>query len=138
MKKMIVLFGIFSVLLLSACSEKMNVTETDNSNASEKIANDKTSKNLIDPNTLIDGQWIDFNGVEKASDKYVSTESIDYNPGNEYSINNGVYVSYFNDEEFIETIRFNEEGKLNQVEDSNNIKLSFHEQFKDIISLTQN
>jgi len=121
MKKNILFFaGILSCLFLfSACSD--------------------TDGNLIDTSSVTEGSWITYDGETVENEEMRSTESIDYDPSKDYEINRSSYVSYYNGDEFIETIKYSEDPPmtLDTVEEADSIVISFNQYNKDTISLTE-
>lgn len=110
---------LLGVVLLSACS---------NSNG-----------NLIDTGSLTEGSWITYDGETVRNEEMRSTEAIDYDPSKYYEINRSSYVSYYNGDEFIETIQYSEDPPmtLDTVEEADSIVLSFNQYNEDTISLTE-
>lgn len=117
MKKLLCVITLTEILLLSACS-----SSGDGSNETGQRVN------LLNIEKFVDDGWINFDGeVSSSENEMVHTESISYNSNNKYYLNDSAYVSYFNDDKFIETALHNEENpiELKIVKEANNIKLSF-------------
>lgn len=91
--------------------------------------------NLIDTENLNEGSWIGFTGEHHSNSEYVYTESIDYNPSNNYILNRNAYISYFNDDDFLKTVQHAGGNEIDTVEDANNIVISFNRDRIDIIEL---
>lgn len=120
MKKILISLTLSVGLMLSACN---NPGESD-----ESIDAHGEVNNLLKAVEFNDGGWINFEGdVSSSENEMIHTDAVSYNPNNDYLINTSVYVSYYNDGDFIETILHNEEPPISieRVEDANNIKLSF-------------
>lgn len=113
-----------------------SATEEENK---EEVQNNISENNLINFDTIEEGTWIYYDGEFIQGDQMMLTESIKYNPESEYILNSGAYVSYFNDDEFIQTTLYSEGFPLNidTVEDANNIRLSFNRAFSDRIELEE-
>ena len=127
---------------LSAESEEGSDAETDSATESEKEATDESSEEepshdtgLLDLNDNEEG-WLNFEGEIGGNNEYRITPAIDYDPNKDYEINNGAYVTYYSGEEFIKTVQ-QSEGIIEQVEEADNIKVSYHNSFRNKISLTE-
>lgn len=94
--------------------------------------------NLIDTSSLTEGSWMGYNGEAVEDEEMISTDFIDYDPSNTYEINRSSYVSYFNGEEFIETIQYSGEPPmtLDTVEEADRIMVSFNQYNEDSIELS--
>lgn len=68
-------------------------------------------QNLFDPTTVEQGVWMGYEGqlMHNNSDMVLS-QPIEYDPSRSYAINNSAYVSYYNGESFIETVRYSDVG----------------------------
>src|SRR5699024_9473664 len=87
MKKTISLMSLLlGIMLLSACS----------SGSSEG--------GLIDTGAATSGSWMGYKGEAVDNDEMMTSESIKYDPSKTYEINRSSYVSYYNGQEFIETM----------------------------------
>ncbi|QQD85646.1 hypothetical protein [Jeotgalicoccus sp. ATCC 8456] len=95
--------------------------------------------NLIDTGSLTEGSWMGYDGEAVENEEMMTTESIDYDPATTYEINRSSYVSYFNGEEFIETIQYSDDPPmtLDTVEEADSIHVSFNQYNEDTISLTE-
>jgi len=110
---------LLSVIVLSACSN--------------------SDGNLIDTSSVTDGSWISYDGNVVENEEMMTSKSIDYDPSKDYEINRSSYVSYYNGDEFIETIQYSEDPPmtLDTVEEADSIVISFNQYNKDTISLTE-
>lgn len=117
--KMFLLTVFLTLVLLTACS---------NSNG-----------NLIDTGSLTEGSWITYDGETVENEEMRSTEPIDYDPSKDYEINRSSYVSYYNGDEFIETIQYSDDPPMtiDTVEEADSIVISFNQYNEDTISLTE-
>jgi len=130
-KKLIISLLFVIVTVLGACN---------NSSNDEVDADNENTNNLINTEELVEGEWIDTKGEHQENAGMYHTQSIDYSSSNEYALFANSYVSYYNAEEFIKTIRYSGEVKdiphnLESVEDADNVILSFSEQWVDEIEL---
>ena len=110
---------LLSVIVLSACSN--------------------SDGNLIDTSSVTDGSWISYDGNVVENEEMMTSKSIDYDPSKDYEINRSSYVSYYNGDEFIETIQYSDDPPmtLDTVEEADSIVISFNQYNKDTISLTE-
>lgn len=120
MKKLLVLMGSLMVLIISACNSSEGSTES-----------------LIEPDNVIGGAWINYNGDEIEDSDMKVTEAIEYDSSNVYEINRSSYVSYYNGDEFLETILYSEEPPIDiqTVEEADTIRISFNVYNADSITL---
>lgn len=93
--------------------------------------------NLIDTGSLTEGSWMGYDGDAVENEEMRTTEKIDYDSSKTYEINRSSYVSYFNGEDFIETIQYNGEPPmtLDTVEEADSIVISFNQYNEDTINL---
>ena len=93
--------------------------------------------NLIDTGSLTEGSWMGYDGEAVENEEMRTTEKIDYDSSKTYEINRSSYVSYFNGENFIETIQYNGEPPmtLDTVEEADSIVISFNQYNEDTINL---
>ena len=119
--KMSFMSVLLGVMLLSACS----------SGSSEG--------GLIDTGAATSGSWMGYKGEAVDNDEMMTSESIKYDPSKTYEINRSSYVSYYNGEEFIETIQYSGEPPmtLETVEDADSIVVSFNVYNEDTIKLQE-
>src|SRR5699024_4307895 len=80
--------------------------------------------------------WINFEGEVGGNTEYRITPKIEYTSDKTYEINTGAYVSYYNGDEFIKTVQ-QPEGAIEQVDDADNILVSYHYTFENKISLKE-
>lgn len=126
---------------LSAESEEGNESESENSTESESEPTDDSNEEpshdsgLLDLSDTEEG-WLNFEGDIGENSEYRITPKIEYNPDTDYKINNGAYVTYYNGDEFIETVQ-QAEGVIEQVDEADNIRVSYHNSFGNKISLTE-
>ena len=94
--------------------------------------------NLMDMGSLTEGSWMGYNGEAVENEEMMTTDYIDYDPSNTYEINRSSDVSYFNGEDFIETIQYSGEPPmtLDTVEEADRIMVSFNQYNEDSINLT--
>jgi|SRR5699024_969920 len=118
----------FKIFLLTLFLTLALVTACSNSNG-----------NLIDTGSLTEGSWITYDGETVEKEEMRTTEPIEYDPSKDYEINRSSYVSYYNGDEFIETIQYSEDPPmtLDTVEEADSIVLSFNQYNEDTISLTE-
>ncbi|WP_026867655.1 hypothetical protein [Jeotgalicoccus marinus] len=120
MKKRIIFNTLLlTVIVLSACSN--------------------SDDNLIDTSSLNEGTWVTYDGEVVENDEMRSTEPIDYDPSKSYEINRSSYVSYYNGDEFIETIQYSDDPPMtvDTVEEADSIVVSFNQYNEDTINLTE-
>lgn len=120
MKKILILSGLMSMLFIASCSNA-----------------EGTGESLIDNDSVIEGTWINYNGEETEDSEMRTTEAVEYDPSNDYEINRSSYVSYYNGDEFLETILYGEEPPMNleKVENADSIRISFNAYNEDSITL---
>lgn len=95
--------------------------------------------NLIDTGSLTEGSWVSYDGNTVENEEMRSTDHIDYDPSKTYEINRSSYVSYYNGEEFIETIQYSDDPPmtLDTVDEADSIVISFNQYNEDSITLTE-
>lgn len=162
MKKKLLLLGV-SMMVLAGCSsdseaangeseegmgtlsdesEEGTEAESENATNNESESTDDSNEEpshesgLLDLSDTEEG-WLNFKGEVGSNAEYRITPAIEYNPNSDYEINNGAYVTYYNGDEFIKTVLHDEAGVIEQVDDADSIRLSFHNSFLDRISLTE-
>jgi hypothetical protein len=121
-KKVLCLMSFVAILIVSACGN-----------------NGENGNNLIDHDNIVTGSWINYDGKETDDDEMRMTETISYNPEADYEVNRSSYVSYYNGDEFIDTVLYGEEPpmSLEKVEEADTIRISFNAYNEDDISLTE-
>ena len=122
MKKTISLMSVLlGIMLLSACSSGSG------------------EGGLIDTGAATSGSWMGYKGEAVENDEMMTSESIKYDSSKTYEINRSSYVSYYNGEEFIETIQYSGEPPmtLETVEDADSIVVSFNVYNEDTIKLQE-
>lgn len=112
---------LLGIMILSACS------------------NSSGEGGMIDIDSATEGSWMGYKGEPVESDEMMRSESIEYDPSKTYEINRSSYVSYFNGEEFIETIQYGDDPPmmLDTVEEADNIVVSFNVYNEDSIKLQE-
>src|SRR5699024_1254433 len=127
---------------LSAESEENNEATADNATESDSESTEESAEEepthdtgLLDLSDNEEG-WLNFEGGVGRNNEYRMTPAIDYDPNKDYEINNGAYVTYYSGEEFIKTVQ-QTEGSIEQVEEADNIKVSYHNSFRNKISLAE-
>ena len=127
---------------MSAESEVETEEEMDNDTESESETGEESSEEepthdtgLLDLSDNEEG-WINFEGDVGGNNEYRITPVIDYDSNKSYEINKGAYVTYYSGEEFIKTVQ-QAEGSIEQVEEADNIKVSYHNSFRNKISLAE-
>lgn len=95
--------------------------------------------NLIDTNSLTEGSWMGYNGEAVEKEEMRTTETIEYDASKKFEINRSSYVSFFNGDEFIETIQYSDDPPLtlDTVEEADNIIISFNQYNEDTIELKE-
>src|SRR5699024_8756867 len=127
---------------LSTESEEGTGSESENAENSEsESTGDSSSEESSHDSGLLDLSdneegWLNFEGEVSGNTEYRITPEIEYNPDTDYEINNGAYVTYYNGDEFIKTVQQGE-GVIEQVEDADNIRVSYHNSFGNKIALTE-
>lgn len=91
-------------------------------------------------NFLINGEWITFSGAFAKNTKMYRTYSISYSNKYKYTLNVGAYISYYNGNSFLKTIRLKGPAsmlpyELENVPDADNIYISFDQKYLDKIEL---
>lgn len=129
MKRLLCAITLTGSMLLTGC----NLSENSEDDTEQSV-------NLMNVETLNDEGWINFDGeISSSANEMVHTESISYIPNNEYLLNDSAYVSYFNNDDFIKTVLHDGENpiKISNVEEANNIKLSFSNKKAERIVLSE-
>lgn len=95
--------------------------------------------NLIDTGSVTEGGWISYDGDTVENEEMMTSKSIDYDPSKTYEINRSSYVSYYNGDEFIETIQYSDEPPmtLETVDEADSIVISFNQYNQDSIELKE-
>ena len=112
--------------------------EGKNKSQNSMKSDDKKSQNesgLLNLSNTEKG-WINFEGEVGGNTEYRITPKIEYTSDKTYEINTGAYVSYYNGDEFIKTVQ-QPEGAIEQVDDADNILVSYHYTFENKISLKE-
>lgn len=147
MKKSLLL--LLTASLLASCngdsSDDSSNNEQNNSesNLDYSSENENSSKeNLIDKSSLTKGVWIGASGSENNNDNMLLTETIKYDSSNQYQLIGNAYVAFYNDNNFIETVRYQGSSEdfpyeVETVENANNIRISYFEKWEDDILLTK-
>ncbi len=108
--------------------EEVEVAEEDETE--EEVDEDavEVGVNLFDPSTVEQGRWLAYDGqVRTDNSDMVLSSSIEYDPSLTYAINTSAYVSYLEDDRFIETIRYSDvtnERLIEPRDAANNIRIS--------------
>lgn len=126
MKKITVLLSLLVVVVLAACNNESSESSTE---AGETSTEQSGSENLFNPSTVEEGTWISQNGEIVEREGMVVSEAIEYNPEEEYSMNNSAYVTYFSGDEILKTLLL-DEGRpitLDTVDEADSIKVSIDE-----------
>lgn len=120
LKRVLFSMSMLSVLAVSAC-----------------VSNSENAENLIEHDMIEHGLWVDYNGENTEDDDMRVTEAISYHPEGEYELNRSSYVSYYNGDEFLETVLYSEEPpmEIDTVEGADNIRVSFNSYNEENISL---
>lgn len=127
---------------LSAESEEGNETEGSPEESSEnEDLNDEDTQETKNDNGLLDlsnteSGWINFEGMLGGSSDYQTTEPIEYDSSKDYELTIGAYIVYYNGDEYIQTVQ-ESEGTIEQVEEADNIRVSYHKSFSESISLDE-
>jgi len=95
--------------------------------------------NLIDTKSVTEGSWISYDGNVVENEEMMTSKSIDYDSANNYEINRSSYVSYYNGDEFLETIQYSEDPPmtLETVEEADSVVISFNKYNQDTIELKE-
>ena len=119
MKKLLLITTTILVMIISACSN--------------------SDGNLIDTGSVTEGSWISYDGNVVENDEMMTSKSIDYDPAKNYEINRSSYVSYYNGDEFLETIQYSEDPPmtLETVEEADSVVISFNKYNQDTIELKE-
>lgn len=85
-------------------------------------------ENLFDRDNLEYGVWMGYEGaIMTNNSEMVLTGPIEYDPNNTYAINTSAYVSYYNGDTFIETVRYSDvvnELLINPYPEANSVRIS--------------
>ena len=157
--KNILLLGV-SIMILTGCGGETDEgsedgmgtlnTESENTNNIEEDAqegseatdlNEEKSEVTTSDNGLMDLNntepgWINFEGILGGSSEYRTTEPIEYDSSQDYELTRGAYIVYYNGDEYIKTVQ-ESEGTIEKVENADNIRVSYHKSFSEVISLTE-
>lgn len=84
--------------------------------------------NLFDSSTVEQGRWMAYDGqIRTNNSDMILSQPIEYDPSLTYAINSTAYVSYLEDDQFIETILYSDvsrETLIEPVGQANNIRMS--------------
>jgi len=133
-----------TLLVLSACSgeDGNNEEETDdNNNLSEETSETKETSNVTNGESVLnlndsEAGWVNFNGEHAGSIDYRVSPKIEYDSSETYVLNIDAYISYFNDDEFIET-KLTSKGPIESIDNADNIRVSYHKSFEERLTLTK-
>src|SRR5699024_10843177 len=94
---------------------------------------------LIDTGSVTEDIWISYGGNVVENEEMMTSNSIDYDTVNNYEINRSSYVSYYNCDEFLETIQYSEDPPmtLETVEEADSVVISFNKYNQDTIELKE-
>src|SRR5699024_4319541 len=135
MKKTLLLLS--SAFLLASCNDDSNNdssnSEQNNSESDSEYAleNESSSKdNLIDKSSLTKGAWIGASGSENSNDNMLLTETIEYDSSKQYQLTGNAYIAFYNDNNFIETVRYQGSSEdfpyeVETVENADSIRISY-------------
>lgn len=105
----------------------------DDSSIDNTRSNDEDQK-LYDLNVIvsdspvdIEDKWVQSDGSLAPNKDFVITKPIQYNSKNRYKIQLTGYVSYYNKEKFIKSVRYssNESQEIDSVNEANILKISY-------------
>ena len=74
------------------------------------LASCTNNSNTIDNIDFKKGQWIHYNGDIDKNKGVSMSEKLDYDSDSSYKVNTVAYVSYYNEDQFIKTIKY--DGKM--------------------------
>lgn len=124
MNKLSLVFLAVCILFIAACSNSDTVGSSGNSEEENEINHTISNESLLESGSQ--GIWVDYDGVEKVNDKYTTTDFIDISDLAQTQLNVPAYVSYFNENEFLETKKYleNVPVEIDNVDKASKIKLS--------------
>lgn len=94
--------------------------------------------NLINKVNSIDDSWIDYEGNQDNNNTMVQSQFIPYDPDNEYEVNYPTYISYYNGEEFLETIRYQDTpATIEAVAEADGVIVSFNKKNKNGMKMVE-
>lgn len=92
---------------------------------------EETTDNLINKVNSIDDSWINYEGQREDNNTMVQSQFIPYHPDEQYEVNYPTYISYYDGEEFLETIRHQETPMtVETVEEADGVIVSFNKKNK--------
>lgn len=127
---------------LSSESESGDETASEETSSVDTESNEESIEETEQNNGLLDLSetetgWINFDGVLGGSYEYRTSQPVEYNPEKDYELSSGAYISYFNGDEFIQTMLYNEPTTIEQVPEADNIRVSYHNSFESKLALNE-
>src|SRR5699024_1109169 len=112
-------------------AESGNETGSEETSSGDTESNEDSVEETEQNNGLLDlseteNGWINFDGVLGGSYEYRTSQPVEYNPEQNYDLSTGAYIAYFNGDEFIQTVLYNEPTTIEQVPEADNIRVSYH------------
>ena len=108
--KMRILFTVLILFILAACG-----------------GNDEDS--LLSDSEIEEGYYINYNGGESENEEMRTSDFIEYDAESDYSLTRPAYVSYYNEEEFIQTNLYvdNMPVLIESVPEATHVRVSFNQ-----------
>ena len=127
---------------LSSESESGDETVSEETSSGDTESNEDSVEETEQNNGLLDlseteNGWINFDGVLGGSYEYRTSQPVEYNPEQNYDLSTGAYIAYFNGDEFIQTVLYNEPTTIEQVPEADNIRVSYHNSFESKLALNE-
>ena len=112
--KMRILFAVPILFILAACS-----------------GNDENS--LLNDTEIEEGYYINYNGGESENEEMRTSDFIEYDAESDYSLTRPAYISYYNEEEFIQTNLYvdNMPVLIEAVPEATQVRVSFNQNNED-------
>lgn len=114
-----------------------NDTATEDSKKDEESTGEAThDSGLLDLNNTESG-WVNFEGNLGGNSDYRTTAPVEYDSNQNYVLTEGGYVAYYNGEEYVKTVQQAADEPIEQVPETDNIRVSYHKSFSNVIALNQ-
>ncbi|SDL38290.1 hypothetical protein [Lacicoccus qingdaonensis] len=93
---------------------------------------------LLNDAEIEEGYYINYNGGKSDNEEMRTSDFMEYDAGTDYSLTRPAYVSYYNEEEFIQTNLYvdNMPVLIEEVPEATHVKLSFNQNNEDAIVFT--
>lgn len=93
---------------------------------------------LLNDAEIAEGYYINYNGGESENAEMLTSDFIEYDAETDYSLTRPAYISYYNDDEFIQTNLYvdNMPVLIESVPEATHVRVSFNENNEDALVFT--